>query len=78
MRKCVLISMDAFYDADLPRLKAHPFMRQLLEHAAGRIVKSLHHRFPKLEAVEITLSKLNPPFGGDLESASVFLRMDYK
>lgn len=51
---------------------------QLLEHAAGRIVKSLHHRFPQLEAVEITLSKLNPPFGGDLESASVSLRMDYK
>lgn len=34
MRKCVLISLDALYDADLPRLKAHPFMRQLLEHAA--------------------------------------------
>lgn len=46
---------------------------RLLEHAAGRIVKALRERFPQISAIEIKLSKLNPPFGGDLESASIIL-----
>lgn len=50
---------------------------RLLEHVAGRILDALHHRFPTLQAAEITLSKLNPPFGGDLHSASVILRVDF-
>ena len=50
---------------------------RLLEHVAGRILKALHHRFPTLQAAEITLSKLNPPFGGDLHSASVILGVDF-
>lgn len=49
---------------------------QLLEHVAGRIVKALHHQFPQAKSVEITLSKVNPPFGGDLESASVTIRTE--
>ena len=50
---------------------------RLLEHVAGRILKALHHRFPTLQAAEIKLSKLNPPFGGDLHSASVILGVDF-
>lgn len=50
---------------------------RLLEHVAGRILDALHHRFPTLQAAEITLSKLNPPFGGDLLSASVVLCVDF-
>lgn len=46
---------------------------KLLEHVAGRILYALKERFPRLTAVELTLSKLNPPFGGDLRSASVLL-----
>ena len=50
---------------------------RLLEHVAGRILKALHHRFPTLQAAEIMLSKVNPPFGGDLHSASVILGVDF-
>jgi len=45
----------------------------LLEHVAGRILKSLKSAYPILSRVEIKLTKLNPPFGGDLQSVSVIL-----
>lgn len=34
---------------------------KLIEHAAGRILYALKERFPQLAAVELKLSKLNPP-----------------
>ena len=46
---------------------------RLIEHAAGRILFALKERFPELAAVELKLSKLNPPFGGDIYSASILL-----
>lgn len=46
---------------------------KLIEHAAGRILYALKERFPQLAAVELKLSKLNPPFGGDIYSASILL-----
>ena len=46
---------------------------QLLEHVAGRICRALRHHFPQIEQSEIRVSKLNPPFGGDVHSASVLL-----
>ena len=46
---------------------------QLLEHVAGRICRALRHHFPQIEQIEIRVSKLNPPFGGDVHSASVLL-----
>lgn len=46
---------------------------KLIEHAAGRILYALKERFPQLAAVELKLSKLNPPFGGDVHSASIIL-----
>ena len=46
---------------------------KLIEHVAGRIVKALKIRFPKIEHVQIKLAKLNPPFGGDIQSAAVLL-----
>ena len=50
---------------------------KLLEHAAGRILAALEDTFPQLLAIELKLSKLNPPFGGDVYSASVILRESY-
>lgn len=44
---------------------------KLLEHVCGRIVNRLFCRFPTIEAVEITLSKRNPPMGADIDSAGV-------
>ena len=46
---------------------------QLLEHVAGRICRALRHHFPQIEQIEIRVSKLNPPFRGDVHSASVLL-----
>lgn len=46
---------------------------QLLEHVAGRILCSLKDHFPQLQEVRIKLSKLNPPFGGEVYSTSVIL-----
>lgn len=45
----------------------------LIEHVAGRIIKTLRCRFPKIEHVQIKLAKLNPPCGGDIKSAAVLL-----
>lgn len=50
---------------------------KLIEHAAGRILKALKETFPRLLAIELKLSKLNPPFGGDVYSASVILKETY-
>lgn len=46
---------------------------QLIEHVAGRIVQRLFDEFPQIETIDLTLSKVNPPLGGDLHSASVEL-----
>lgn len=50
---------------------------RLIEHVAGRILGALKNRFPQLTETEIKLSKLNPPFGGDVRSASVILKEIY-
>lgn len=49
----------------------------LIEHAAGRILSALKGRFPQLTGINLKLSKLNPPFGGDVYSASVILTETY-
>ena len=43
---------------------------ELLEHAAMRILKSLRQRFLQMHTIEISLSKPNPPFGGDVQSVT--------
>lgn len=50
---------------------------RLLEHVAGRILYALKKNFPQLTGTELKLSKLNPPFGGDVYSASVILTEMY-
>lgn len=46
---------------------------RLLEHVAGRILYALRKRFPPVRSVRVKVAKLNPPFGGDVQSASVTL-----
>ena len=46
---------------------------KLLEHVGGRIVKALRVRFPQMQTIELSLSKRNPPFGGDVRSVSFVL-----
>lgn len=46
---------------------------KLLEHVAGRIVRSLFGRFPEIGKIELKLTKQNPPMGADLLGAGVLL-----
>lgn len=46
---------------------------KLLEHVGGRILKALKARFPSLQGLKLKVTKLNPPFGGDVLSAAVRL-----
>ena len=48
---------------------------RLLEHAAGNIVHALEEQYPKIESIDLTLTKLNPPMGADCAGASVELHL---
>jgi dihydroneopterin aldolase len=48
---------------------------QLLEHVAGRIVKAVADGFPGVLSIDLWLTKLNPPMGGDSEGAGVELHL---
>lgn len=50
---------------------------KLLEHVAGRIISSLKDNFPQLQEVRLKLSKLNPPFSGEVHSASILLNQRF-
>jgi dihydroneopterin aldolase len=45
----------------------------LIEHVAGRIMRALKTAFPQITAIDLKLSKLNPPIAGEVASASVIL-----
>lgn len=46
---------------------------KLLEHVAGRIVHAVVDAYPQVTAVDIRLSKDNPPMGADCHGAGVEL-----
>ena len=47
----------------------------LLEHVAGRMGRAIIDSFPKTEAVELTITKLNPPMGALCAGAGVTLHL---
>lgn len=47
----------------------------LLEHVAGRIGKTVFHEFSQAEAIDLTVTKLNPPMGADCAGASVHVHL---
>lgn len=47
----------------------------LLEHVAGRIGKSIFQKFPQSEAIDLTVTKLNPPMGANCEGAGVSVHL---
>jgi dihydroneopterin aldolase len=52
-------------------------MRQshkLLEHIAHSIIRQLRERYPQIEAIEVGVSKFNPPVGGVAARARVTMR----
>lgn len=48
--------------------------RKLLESAAHEILQDLLKSFSFIEEIEVTIIKINPPFGGDLAKAEVALQ----
>lgn len=45
----------------------------LLEHVARRICDAVLRQYPAVASVEVRVSKLNPPLGGQMDSVSVAL-----
>ncbi len=48
---------------------------KLLEHVAGRIASAVIETFPKVQSVDLTLMKQNPPMGADCEGAEVEIHL---
>lgn len=48
----------------------------LLEHVAGRILKRIKAEFPAINSATISVSKLNPPLGGEIAASRVELSSD--
>ena len=46
---------------------------KLLEHVAKRILDRIFSEIPMVENAEVSVSKINPPIGGDVESVAVIL-----
>ncbi|MBQ8127965.1 MAG: dihydroneopterin aldolase [Prevotella sp.] len=45
----------------------------LLEHVAGRIARAIVQRWPEVQSVNLSITKLNPPMGADCDGAGVEL-----
>ena len=48
---------------------------QLVEHVAGRIGRAVFETFPDLTSLDLSITKLNPPIGGDCAGAGVELHL---
>jgi dihydroneopterin aldolase len=44
---------------------------RLLENVGNRIIERILAQFEKVTTVSVTVSKLNPPIGGDVEAVSI-------
>ena len=47
---------------------------QLIEHVAGRILKAVQARFPKIRQLNVKVSKLHPPVNGEMNCVSVTIK----
>ncbi len=43
----------------------------LLEHVAHRIITRIFDEIPEVSRIIVTVSKLNPPIGGDVEAVTI-------
>lgn len=46
---------------------------KLLEHVAHRIVKRIFDEIPSVSRILLSVSKINPPIGGDVEAVTIQL-----
>uniref|UniRef100_UPI00404B6CD1 dihydroneopterin aldolase n=1 Tax=Flavobacterium sp. TaxID=239 RepID=UPI00404B6CD1 len=47
---------------------------KLLEHVAKRIIDTIFDEIKSVSKVNVTVSKLNPPIGGDVESVEINMK----
>lgn len=43
----------------------------LVEHVAGRIAHAVFETFPQVTSIDMTITKVNPPIGGDCQGTGV-------
>ena len=48
---------------------------KLLEFVAGEIAHELITAYPQIEAIDVKITKLNPPMGADCDGAGVELHL---
>ena len=46
-----------------------------IEHVSMRIVTAITTHFPQIKALEVKLSKLHPPVAGEMDKASVLIKI---
>jgi dihydroneopterin aldolase len=44
---------------------------KLLEHVAHRIIKRIFNELPAVSRILLSVSKINPPIGGDVEAVTI-------
>lgn len=44
---------------------------KLLEHVAQRIIKRIFDELPEVSRILLSVSKINPPIGGDVEAVTI-------
>lgn len=52
--------------------------RKLLETVAEEMLESIRELFPTLDSIEVSICKINPPFGGDKARARVSINWNIK
>lgn len=50
---------------------------KLLEHVAGRIMKEINQKFPKISFIKLKITKISPPMKGEMKGASVEFERKY-
>ena len=70
-RLSLTINYEMLYQAIAAEMKQQS---RLLEHVAERIIGRVYALYPHAEAVEVSVSKHNPPIGGVCARSKVTLR----
>ncbi len=48
---------------------------ELLEHVAQRILDRIMREFPNIQKARVSVAKINPPIGGNVENVSVIMKI---
>lgn len=51
---------------------------ELLEHVTQRIIERIFNESPLVKKIQLEVSKLNPPIGGDVEAVTIIMKQKRK